>query len=431
MNRFIAMPSLLAVVLTAAPLWAQVSLQNVDPLPSAQILNRHGLQLGWWGQATTQGQRDKIVHVAIDERSVVTLSSSGLLSLFDSETGQKVWVNRVGRMDQASFLPVLNDRLVMLATGLNLYALDRLNGRLLWQIKVPKMPSGGPSADDDQVYIGTHEGSVYAFDLRMILRLYQERLLPEYTQNTQVWRYQAGDKISSPPVSTGRSVLFASRDHSLYAVSARSRGLLFQFETDAPVSAPLVMHKQNLYLASEDFNFYCLNANNGQVRWSFLSAVAIRKSPYVIEGIVDGKREDVVYILPDLGGISAVNARNGREIWPRPQLRAVNFLAANESLLYVKDQLGDTLLLDRQDGSVVGMIPTIPFNVKINNDRTDRLFLAREDGLIVMIREQDRVFPTYHKYPERRPILPELHDPAAEPVAEPVEQPETNGDTSQ
>ncbi|MEZ5948775.1 MAG: PQQ-binding-like beta-propeller repeat protein [Planctomycetaceae bacterium] len=126
-------------------------------------------------------------------------------------------------MDQASFLPVLNDRLVMLATGLNLYALDRLNGRLLWQIKVPKMPSGGPPRMTIRVYIGTHEGSVYAFDLRMILRLYQERLLPEYTQNTQVWRYQAGDKISSPPVSTGRSVLFASRDHSLYAVSARSR----------------------------------------------------------------------------------------------------------------------------------------------------------------------------------------------------------------
>ncbi len=416
MIRIVAILGLLAVVslapLADSPAWGQTSRLGSTPLPSARLLGRYGLELGWWGQATVQGQRDKIVHVAIDERSVVTLSASGILTLFDAETGQKMWMNRIGRDSQASFLPVMNDRLIMLTSGLRLYALDRLNGRIMWQLNIPRVPSSGPSADENNVYVGSTDGSVYAYELRTILRLYQERLLPEYTQNALLWRYQAGGAITSPPISTGRSVLFASRDHSLYAVGAKSRRLLFQFETDGPIGAPLVMHRGNIFVASEDYNFYCLNANNGQVRWSFLSPVGIRKSPHVISGTSGGERQDIVYLFPELGGVRAILASNGREAWSQgAQNRAVDFQAASEQYLFVTDQLHNTLLLDRADGSVVGVLPTSDYSVKIHNDRTDRLFLVRPDGLMVMIREHDHIFPTYHKYPNRKPILPELFDP--------------------
>jgi len=386
------------------------SLLNENPLPSSRMLNRYGLELGWWAQATIRGSRDKIARVTVDERSVAVLTSSGLLSLFDAETGQKLWTTSVGRRDQTTFAPVMNDRLVMVVVGLNLYAMDRSTGRITWELDLPRMPSTGPSADDNQVYVGTLDGSVYAFDLRKIRELYLERLLPDYTLNTQVWRYKAGEKITSPPVTTGRSVLFASRDNSLYAVSASARKLLYQFETDAPVSAPLVQHKGAVYLASQDFNFYCLTAANGQVRWSFLSGLQIRKSPHVVETRIDGEMIDVVYVLPELGGINAIAARNGRELWTEPQIRADEFLAATDHLVFVTDRLGNVLLLDPQNGGVVGTLPLNSYNRPIQNDRTDRVFLAREDGLLVMIREEGKTFPTYHQHPERRPILPELYD---------------------
>lgn len=410
MRRMVTLLLLLTLLSANGATVKAQSLLKENPLPSSRLLNRYGLELGWWAQATVRGRRDKIAHVAVDERSVAVLTSSGLLSLFDAETGQKMWTSSLGRGDQAALKPVMNDKLVMAVVGLNLYAMDRATGRVAWELDLPRMPSTGPSADDNQVYVGTLDGSVYAFDLRKIRELYLERLLPDYSLSTRVWRYKAGEKITSPPVPSGRAVLFASLDASLYAVTATSRKLLYQFETDAPVSAPLVQHKGNVYLASQDFNFYCLNAANGQVRWSFLSGLQIRKSPHVIETRIDDELMDIVYILPELGGINAVIARNGRELWTEPQLRAQDFLAATDNNVFVTDQIGNVLLLSPRTGAVNGVLPLVSFNRPIQNDRTDRVFLSREDGLMVMIREEGKTFPTYHQFPERRPILPQLYD---------------------
>ncbi len=425
MNRKITVLCLTMVVsalCAVQPVSAQRNLLNETPLPSSRLLNRFGLEQGWWGQAVLNSTRDKIRHIAIDERSVIVISTSGIVTAFDAQTGQKMWISRVGRRDQISFMPVMNEKQVLIASGLQLFALDRLKGGVDWEINLPQIPSTAPSADDERVYIGTLDGSVYAFDLKKIKELYQERLLPEYSLSTRVWRYKAGAKITSPPVVSSLSVSFASQDRSLYSVGARSRDLLYQFETDAAVSAPLVKHGDRIYLASEDFNFYCLNANNGKVQWSFLSGLPIRRSPYVIDGRI--------YVLPDAGGIIALKTATGAHVWPGPQLRALNFLAATRHLVFTSDQIGNVLLLNRDNGEVTGVLPLISFNIKPDNAVTDRLFLAKENGLIVMIKEQGSDFPAYHKYPERRPILPELYDPKAEKPAEekppePKPEPET------
>ncbi len=411
MIRNVAILSLLTVLSFSPKASAQVNLLNKNPIPSARNLNRYGLEVGWVGQATLEVGRDKIQNITIDERSIVALSSTGMVTMFDSETGEKLWTNRIGRGNQTTFDPVMNDEEVLIVSGMTLFSIGRARGDIKWNISLPQMASTAPTADDHQIYIGTLEGSVYALDLRKIGQLYNERLLPEYSLATRVWRYKTAGKITSPPVSHGRAVSFASLDKSLYTVSAATRKLLYQFETDAPISAPLVIHNDNMFLASEDFNFYCLNAKNGQVLWSFLSGLPIRKSPYIIEGTIRGVRTEVVYVMPQGGGMSALDADNGFPIWSEPQKRAVDFRAATQNFVFATDAINNILILERNFGEVVGTIPATSFNIDTSNSRTDRLFLVREDGLIVMIRESDSTYPAYFKYPERRPITPEIYDP--------------------
>ncbi len=385
------------------------------PLPSQSMLARYGLVRAWWGQATLNPTRERVRYLVVDEDTLYVQSELGIVTAFDAESGRRLWAIRLGRSDLPSLPLVSNNDTVLVVVGIHLYALNKLDGEPLWELRLPGYPSTSPGVDDRQIYVGTLDGSVYAFDLRRIRQYYEERLLPQFSAETINWRYQAAREVTTPPVSTGRSVKFASLDQSLYAIGTLDRKLLWQFETDEPVSAPLAVGDGRVYLASQDFNFYCINAETGQVRWHFITGLPILQAPRVIG--------DDVFIIPDHGGLFCLSADTGREKWPADE-QVVRFLAASKSTVYAADELGNVLLLNRKTGERAGVLPLRGYKVQLSNDRTDRLFLATTSGRVICIREQAQEFPLYYMHPERRPILPEFASESAPGAKPPV--PPTN-----
>jgi len=313
----------------------------------------------------------------------------------------------LGRQDQPSYPAVSNEDIALIVAGTTMYALNKFSGKRLWNIRLPGLPSTSPLSDDENVYVGMLDGSLYAFEIRKIEQLFNENRLPQWSHQTIRWRYKTAKRISTPPVVTDSVVNFASLDRSLYSVSTGKRKLKFQFETDAAISAPLGHASDLLYLASEGFSnrLYCLSAKTGAVRWVFPSGLPVRKAPRIIG--------DDLYLTPERGGMYSLSAASGIQRWWRPKVTA--FLAATPSMLFVSDQVRNVVLLDRQDGAVIGSLPFRHFKFQLANDRTDRLYLATESGLVVCIREQDREFPEYYKFPERRPILPLFAEEAPTP----------------
>ncbi|MBT4868154.1 MAG: PQQ-like beta-propeller repeat protein [Planctomycetaceae bacterium] len=372
-------------------------------VPSQRLLGRYGLERAWWGQATLNPTRDKVRHMTVDEENVYVQATSGVVTAFDNETGKRLWAVQLGRRDLASYPLASNEDFALVAVGMQLFALDKFSGELLWELKLPAHPSTSPAMDERNVYIGALDGSVYAFSLRKIHQLYDENLLPQWSHDALIWRYKTAKEITTPPISTGRVVEFASMDRSLYSVSTERREQIFQFETDAPISAPMVRSDGRLYMASEDFNFYCLNSENGSVIWEFVSGLPVRKAPVVI-----GPH---VFLLPDRGGMYCLSKASGKQIWWRP--RGTEFIAATTELIFMSDALGNVVLVDRKDGAPVGALPLRDFKMRLSNDRTDRIFLATQSGLVISIRDKNREFPLYHKHPERRPILPSFADDSA------------------
>lgn len=384
-------------LLLAAPSLSQAQRSSFGPrLPSQRLLSRYGLERGWWGQATLNPSRDTVRYFTVDEENVYVQATSGVVTAFDNESGRRLWAVQLGRRDLFSYALASNEEFALVAVGMQLFALDKYSGDLLWEIRLPAHPSTSPAMDEKYVYIGTLDGSVYAFSLRKIHELFNENLLPQWSHETLVWRYKTAKSITTPPISTGRVVDFASQDNLLYSVSADEREQIFLFETDAPVSAPMVRSEGLLYMASEDFNFYCLNAENGRVRWEFVSGLPVRQAPVVI-----GPH---VFLLPDRGGMYCLSKTSGSQIWWQP--KGTEFLAATPELVFMSDSLDNVVMLDRRDGAPLGALPMRYFKKRVANDRTDRLFLASESGLVISIRDQNREFPLYHKHPERRPIMP-------------------------
>jgi hypothetical protein len=48
------------------------------------------------------------------------------------------------------------------------------------------------------------------------------------------------------------------------------------------------------------------------------------------------------------------------------------------------------------------------FSVRVANDRTDRIYMSTESGLIIGLRKRGETIPVFHKYPDRLPIIPEV-----------------------
>ncbi len=409
-------------------------------LPTRRLLDRYGLERAWWNQARLDVSREKVRHLTVDEQITYVQSTGGIVTALDNETGKLLWAIQLGRADEPSFPAVSNEDIVMVIAGVTLYALEKFSGKPLWNIRIPGQPSTSPAADERNVYVGTLDGSVYAFSLRKIKQLFNEQRLPDWSYQTVVWRYQTGKQITTPPLTSMQAVdstsssserqivHFASLDRSLYAVTASRRKLLFQLETpDGAISAPLgraalliprrdketgetkLVRTTLLFLASEDSKLYCVNAQVGSVRWHNAYGLPLQQAPRVVAGDL--------YILPTRGGIYCLSADWGVQRWWRPKV--TKFLAATQKLLYVSDELGNVILLSRENGGLLGALPLRQFTVRLENDRTDRLYMATQSGLVVCIREKGHEFPIYHMYPDRQPILPEFAPEEAQPKPNP------------
>ncbi|MBQ17408.1 MAG: pyrrolo-quinoline quinone [Planctomycetaceae bacterium] len=418
-RTFLALALTLAV-LGPADVTAQQSIRG-NLLPSHRMLRHHGLIRAWWGQATMDPSRERVAHMTIDENVVIVQSSGGTATAFDNESGRRLWAAQLGPQDAPSQPAVTNSNFAFVPTAKNLYCLDKFTGRLLWQLRLPRIPSTSPAVDESQIFYGSHDGSIYAFDLNRIRDLYEKNELSEWGFLARQWRFKTGREITTPPVASGRVVTFASRDNSVYSITTGSPRLQWQSETESPVSAPISHQGGFLYIACEDFNLYCLNAQNGNTRWQpFPSGFPIRRMPRVI-----GQH---IFIFPDEGGIFCLSTATGKRIWWRKGLK--QYVGSTGTRIFAADQVGNLVALRRTDGSILGTMPLRQFGIKYGNDRTDRIYLATNSGLIVCLRESgaDHEFPVFHRNPDLLPIVPEF-SPEEAPAPAPAPAPASNPDS--
>ena len=393
-------------------------------LPTGRMLSRFGLERAWWSQATMDISRDRVRHLSLGEDNVYVQSSAGTVTAFDADTGVKRWARQLGRRDDPSYQAVANDDIVLVVAGLTVFAIDKFDGNVEWELELSKAPSTSPAIDRDQVYLGSLDGSVFAYDLKKIRELHEEGRLPQWSGVALKWRYKSGKIITAPPVTNHLIVNFASQDNSLYSLTATDRKLLWQLETDRPVSAPLgtstidedrdgdgeldpgedlnyddALGKFDvIFLASEDFNVYCLNRTTGNILWTFVAGLPIRKAARNIG--------ESVYIFPHGEGVFSVDKRTGVREWWLPGM--VDFVGATRTLVFFTDLTNNLVVVNRSSGYVVGVMPLKGFSVRYGNELTDRIIMATETGLTVCIREAGQEFPNYHAHPERQPILPEF-----------------------
>jgi len=393
----IALASFATLALLVSPAWAQRVGRGSALIPE-QTLNRYGLTRAWWSNGAVNTHRDRLAFVVADETHLFLQSTSGVVTAFNAESGKFLWSRLIGAADRSIYPISTNDDLAFVLNGIKLFAVKKDTGDIVWQLGIPGQPASSAAADDQQVYVGFLDGSLYAFDVKKTRELYGDNKLPQFSDAAVAWRYRTSKAVSSPAIPAGDIVVFASRNGSLYTVTKNDRRLVFQFETDAALSAPIVRYHNTLLLASEDYNFYSLNLRNGKPGWQFTAGTVIRKAPILID--------DEVYLFPHHGNMFKLSAETGEIFWSVPRLE--DFLAASTGRVYVADHFNNLAILSRENGQVLGTMPLGLFTRHFANDRSDRIYVATEAGLVMCLHEQGREFARFHVHPDRQPILPDI-----------------------
>ena len=415
-KRRLARLAIAAAALFAPALFPATAAAQGRSMPSRTLLDRFGLERAWASQATIDVSSDVVRHVVADEDVVIVQTRSGIVTVLDAQNGRKLWDGQLARGDQFSFPAVTNADTLFVVLGSTIYARDKFSGNDLWALQLPSVPSTSPAVDERRMYVGMLEGSVYAFDLAKIRKFQLAGTLDRNSAATVLWRYKTSDRILTRPVSNGTYVAFASETGILYNVTATDRKLVFQLRANGTAAAPLVIDREisptgesasYLYFASSDQNFYCLRMSNGTTRWEYVTGRPVDARPVVLGG--------QVFLSPVRGGIYSLATKTGIATWWAPTAR--EFLTASPTKVFVSDEAGNVTLLDRATGGVLGVLPVKDFPVRVQNDRTDRAYIASATGLVVCLREQGAEIPIYHRFPERRPILPEVFDENAPPEA--------------
>ncbi len=131
-----------------------------------------------------------------------------------------------------------------------------------------------------------------------------------------------------------------------------------------------------------------------------MTGAPIREKPHVIG--------NSVYLVPLDSGVYDLDINTGRQRWWAPSVTA--FVAATPTRVFGTDKSGDLAVIDRGDGALLGTLPMLGFPIRVANERTDRMYLCSTSGLVTCLREEGAELPIYHRFPERRPILPLFGD---------------------
>jgi outer membrane protein assembly factor BamB len=411
--------------MTAARLWVILACLAVSgtasgqaqKLPGEKELAVHGLMRAWWGRATLDPTQDHVKFFTADEQAVYIQSETGGITAFDAENGRRMWARQLGTTQQEGFTVTSNDTEVVATIGMKLFCLDKASGATKWTIDLPHHPAAATGLDDHQAYIPMTDGSVYSYNLDIIHKLSDAGRLPQWSLLARGWRYQTPRSVLSPPASDGNLVTFASSNGTVYAVNAEGVKLKFQFEASAPITTQVAYKGDTIYICDVAARLYCISAVTGITRWTFATGDPVRQQPRPVE--------DAVFVVGQRAGLYCIDAVTGLERWPTRNTVVSEFISVSNTHVYAADVLNNLMILSRETGKTEASIPMRNFPLRVNNARTDRMYLASPDGVVICLREADQKLPIYHLYPDRSPILPELAPEEGEemPAEKPAEAP--------
>jgi outer membrane protein assembly factor BamB len=435
---------LIALMLVAAvftPLFAADTsrlLSNPTLLP-VECLDRLRLKMAWTATVPMQGRRDGLFSAQLlpgekGPELLVQTRSGGVMS-YDATTGVLRWATRVGTPFRLAQPLAYNHDTLFAISNIDLVALDRATGRLLWEFDLPSGAAAPPGADEDSIYVSMTNGRVAAYTLpnpALEAKLARQGKAPDTAtapqaahavkgidlhaigplsgvhegermphlglQPVERYSYISDERVEQAPVPTRERVLLAGVGGEIMAIAKGGPKLAWRpIYARGKIMVPVGQYDETAYVASNDATVYAISIASGRGFWRSSVGGVPTDRPAALD-------EDI-YVAADRAGVVRLDRGSGEERWRNEE--ATRYLASNKTFVYAADRHGRLLILDRARGNTLSSYDgTRDFVFPVQNDLTDRVYLAANNGLIVCLHDRDAATPVVMKTIKERSPLP-------------------------
>jgi outer membrane protein assembly factor BamB len=344
-----------------------------EMLVSREAAARLGLERAWFAQVPLDPSRTRATAWLLYFDTLYCVTDAGIVTALNAETGAELWSRQVGRPGVPAFGPDANDKYLGVVSGAELYMLDRHTGRLKWRHDLGSAPSSGPALSNDYAFVALVTGRIEGY------KLDDPKALP--------WYAQSKGRTHLRPTTTGDVVSWPTTEGYVYVSGADEPGVRFRMETKADIVTSPAELKPYIYLASLDGYLYCVDERNGREQWRYATGYPIMSSPAIV-----GVHTYVASIEPAL---HCLDSKTGARLWSAPGVS--HFGAEGRERVYATDRYGNLLVLDTATGTPIAEMRTAEGTSTLVNDKTDRLFLVNDHGLVQCLREIGAVEPTLHR----------------------------------
>lgn len=394
-------------------------------LPRLDALQKVGLKMRWFLYLPVEGPRDGFAAAQCVDNQFVVQTHSGMIAAVDAETGHVQWRARFDKPYGAQKEEIAhNDRMFFAVSNARVFGIERTTGNLDWSDDLPGVLVTAPTADPDRMYVCTSDGRVHAYviplsraDQRTLSAatsatggLRTDRVISalRLTKPEPLWSFQLEAAVLQPPVLFGTHMVFADGKGTLFSFQRDQKALADVIRSPSRISAPMARQGDMLYVPSEDHMLYAYAMETGSLRleWRFAAGSRVTQKPVLVG--------DDVLALTERGGLTALDRNTGLSRWNLPNVE--RFLGASKRLIAAADQQGRTIIIDRKKGTVIGTLDTREYGVLVNNDVSNRIFLANHDGLVVCLQDADpsEDEPAYHQAAPKQAAPKPAEPPARE-----------------
>ncbi len=323
-----------------------------------------------------EGYEIKRSSYSLPKSVLYTLSSNGMVSAIDADTGIHYWDRVIDSSSTVVGLGASNDK-VAVVIGSRVYCLNASDGRVLWDQQTDYAPGSSPAVSDTHIFVPLANGRLQTYSI-------------DEDGVVSISFFASGFSSARPLITPTGVAWVTDNGHFSFANPKTSTAVSFRLRaSNAIVSSPTGKGDM-VFVASMDGYVYGVDRTNGTLAWEVTTGSGISSSPVPIG--------DYLFVVSDTKQLYKLDSRTGLYApgWESPMEGVDKFLGATHKSVFGLDSFNKLVVIDQESGRKTSQITVGDIALVLTNYESDRIYVASDEGLVQCVRDVSSPRPIFH-----------------------------------